>query len=52
MTVLLLVSAKMGLFLLMFFIGQWIFRPLGWWLFKLAHRNNPDALEFANRKGN
>jgi hypothetical protein len=24
--------------------------PVGWWLFRVAHRDNPEALAFADRK--
>jgi membrane protein DedA with SNARE-associated domain len=30
--------------------GYWILRPLGWRLFRWVHRNDPAALEFADRK--
>lgn len=28
--------------------GYRTFRPVGWWIFRVAHRNDPDALAFAD----
>lgn len=31
-------------------VGFYAARPFAWWLFRLCHRNNPDALAFADRE--
>lgn len=33
-----------------FILARRFFQPLGWRLFRIAHRNNPEALAFADRE--
>lgn len=33
-----------------FTLCYWLVRPLGWPLFRFFHRNNPDALAWADRE--